>query len=165
MNWIIEAFLKIMPAYFGNSAPVFLAKILKKTHPIDGGIKLRDRKRLLGDGKSWEGIFASMLGGALGGAFSGLFGLGDPFSGLIIGFAAILGDMAGSFTKRRLGFERGANAGLLDQMDFMVFALVASSLFMTWELRQIILLLLSTPFLHRLANIIGYRIKVKSVPW
>ena len=166
MNWIIDAILKMMPAYIGNSAPVFFGKLFPSlTKPIDGGRKAKDGNRLLGDGKTWLGLVASLIGGALGGWIASFWGVGTIISGMLIGFAAVIGDSIGSFTKRRLKMKRGDNAGLLDQMDFIIAGLIVASFFQNFTWVQIAFILLSTPLIHRVANIIGYKLKLKSVPW
>ncbi len=166
MNWILDAIIKMLPAYFGNSAPVFLGKIFPKlTKPIDGGKIAKDGNRLLGDGKTWLGIIASFIGGALGGLVASTWGIGSIYSGMLIGFSAIFGDSIGSFIKRRLKMKRGSNAGLLDQMDFIIASLIVASFFQSFTLAQILFILISTPLLHRISNIIGYKLKLKSVPW
>ena len=52
----------------------------------------------------------------------------DVHSGIIIGFllgfGALVGDALGSFLKRRLGIGRGKPAPFLDQLDFIIVALI-----------------------------------------
>ena len=166
MNWIINALVKMLPAYLGNSFPVFFGKMFPKlTSPIDGGRMAKDGNRILGDGKTWLGVVASFVGGALGGWIANIWGIGSVSSGMLIGFSAIFGDSIGSFTKRRLKMKRGDNAGLLDQMDFITASLIVASFFQPFTLAQVILILVSTPLIHRVSNIIGYKLKLKSVPW
>ncbi len=166
MYWILDALVKMLPAYLGNSAPVFLGKIKTPLlRPIDAGKKLNDGSRLLGDGKTWQGVFSSMIGGALGGYIASFFRNGSIPTGIIIGFAAIFGDMIGSFTKRRLKMKRGDKAGLLDQMDFITVSLIVASMFYSFDWKQILFILLSTPLIHRTSNIVGYKLGLKQVPW
>jgi CDP-2,3-bis-(O-geranylgeranyl)-sn-glycerol synthase len=139
--------------------------VLGLRRPIDGGRTLRNGTRLLGDGKTWQGLLAAVLGGTLTGLVLEQSGLGDASTGALLGFLAIIGDMAGSFTKRRLGMSRGANAGLLDQIDFISLAILGSLHMFPWEVRQVALLLILTPLVHRGANIIAYAAGLKDVPW
>ena len=44
--------------------------------------------------------------------------------GFLLGFGALLGDALGSFLKRRLGIGRGKPAPILDQLDFIIVALI-----------------------------------------
>jgi len=62
---IIEALWFIFPAYLANSAPVDVSQIkaLKKYGtPIDGGKTFRG-KRVLGDSKTWRGLYAGVIAG------------------------------------------------------------------------------------------------------
>ncbi|MBR9689607.1 MAG: CDP-2,3-bis-(O-geranylgeranyl)-sn-glycerol synthase [Candidatus Altiarchaeota archaeon] len=167
MNWIIEALLWISPAYTANMAPVFSHRFnfLGLRRPIDGGRMAKDGNRLLGDGKTWQGIVAATVLGALTGQVLSIWGLGTLITGAVIGFFAIFGDTVGSFMKRRIGVKRGGKAGLLDSMDFIIFSLLVSLPLYPWKLEQIALLLIINPVLHRSANIIGYWLKLKNVPW
>jgi len=167
INWWLDSLLIMLPAYFANMAPVFMHRfnILGLKTPIDGGRKLKDGTRLFGDGKTWQGVVFAVSYGAIIGYLLGFFGISSLLIGAVLGFFAILGDLAGSFIKRRLKLKRGQNAGLLDSMDFILFALAASFIFYQWEIRQILLLLIINPVLHRSANITGYFLKLKDVPW
>ena len=163
----MQALIWMIPAYFANMAPVFMSKfnIAGLKRPIDGGKVAWDGNRLTGDGKTWQGVvFAVVYGGTMGGILS-IWDLSSILIGSVIGFGAIFGDLVGSFTKRRLKLKRGQNAGLLDSMDFIVFALLFALPFYNFELRQILLLLIINPVLHRSANVIGYVLKLKNVPW
>ena len=166
MYWWLQGFVWILPALIANMAPVLTAGIVKPLmQPIDGGAKAPDGRRWLGNGKTWNGLVSAVVFGALTGYALGIFGYGSWQTGAFLGFWAIFGDLAGSFAKRRLGMPRGSNAGLLDSLDFISFALLAAVPFYPWELRQLLLVLVSIPLLHRAANIIGYTLKLKDVPW
>ncbi len=92
-----------------------------------------------------------------------------------LAFGALLGDLLGSFIKRRLGIERGRKAPVLDQYDFVLGAfLLTGATFPGWVLAHymlneavfgLILIIVLTPVLHRVVNVIGYRIGKKEVPW
>ncbi|MHB1261288.1 MAG: CDP-2,3-bis-(O-geranylgeranyl)-sn-glycerol synthase [Thermoplasmatota archaeon] len=97
--------------------------------------------------------------------------------GAILGFAALLGDAVKSYFKRRLGKDRGAPWVPFDQLDFVVFGLAAAflagplladgwvvtALLDDWVVIATIIVL--TPALHFLVNVIGYFLKLKDVPW
>jgi CDP-2,3-bis-(O-geranylgeranyl)-sn-glycerol synthase len=82
-----------------------------------------------------------------------------------------------SFFKRRLGKEGGAPWFPFDQLDFVVFGLLgmalASPLLADGWTRQALLgdwvvlatLIVLTPLLHYLVNVVGYRLRLKEVPW
>ncbi|MBR9681212.1 MAG: CDP-2,3-bis-(O-geranylgeranyl)-sn-glycerol synthase [Candidatus Altiarchaeota archaeon] len=171
MYWWIEAFVKILPAYLANTAPLTLLFIdrwglLKPiTKPLDGGRKLKDGTRLFGDGKTWLGFFGFPLYGVLVALLLQGISTHTWFSGLLLGFGAFFGDLAGSFIKRRKHMKRGSKAGLLDQVDFILGAVLFSLPVFVWALPELLLLFLVTPFVHRTTNFIGYKLKMKDVPW
>ena len=97
--------------------------------------------------------------------------------GAILGFAALVGDAVKSYFKRRTGRDRGKPWVPFDQLDFVVFGLaamaLASPLLADGWVREALLgdwvvlatLVVLTPLLHFLVNVIGYVLKLKDVPW
>jgi hypothetical protein len=73
--------------------------------------------------------------------------------------------MCGSFIKRRLCFKRGSEVLFLDQWNFIIGSVVF--IFMITEITvwMLAMMLLITLLVHRIANIVGHRLKVKKVPW
>jgi len=177
----IAALWLSLPALSANPSAV----IFGGGTPMDFGRTLGDGKRVLGDGKTWRGF----IGGGAAGAFVGLIQqliamkigyfpifsqdfLQAFFMVLILGYGALLGDALGSFIKRRLGIGRGDKAFLLDQLTFLIVALfllyIAFPSFFSryfWNAPAMITLFVLTPLLHRIVNIIGYRMGKKEVPW
>ncbi len=165
MHWCIEAVLKVFPAYAANASPVIFSRmnLFGLRRPLDGGKVAWDGKRWLGDGKTVQGILLGPLVGVLFGFL--LRGYSTPLAGFLLGFGALFGDLVGSFLKRRFGMPRGANAGLLDRLDFISFALAFSAPVVRWEPKEVVFLLFITPAVHRIANIIGYLMRLKKEPW
>ncbi len=158
MNW--QLFFWLVPAYVANSSAT-LSKFFPKRHPVDGGRVWSDGRRILGDGKTWEGLLIGTVVGALvGWPVFALLGL--DYNPILISFGALLGDIVGSFAKRRVGLPRGAEAPLIDQLDFMFGALALGG---PVPAAYSALFFLITPVVHRTANIIGYLIGVKNEPW
>ena len=168
---LFTEFLKIiwfiLPAYIANATPV----LIKGTHPVDFKKSFK-KKRILGDGKTIEGA----IGGTLIGFFVGLIQiqLNNSLTVLIpvnytivflLSFGAIFGDMVGSFLKRRFEIKRGEPAPLLDQLDFLIFALIFISPFIQLTTIQILILIIFTPIIHWLSNLIAYYIGIKDFPW
>ena len=97
--------------------------------------------------------------------------------GAIVGFLSLVGDAVKSYFKRRTGRDRGRPWVPFDQLDFVVFGLagmvlaapllvdgwVAAALLQDWVVLATIVLL--TPFLHFLVNVLGYVLRLKEVPW
>lgn len=102
-----------------NAAPLLATNLLgsRFAAPIDGGHNLRDGRRLFGKTKTWRGLLASAL---LCSSVSILFGWG-PMPGLVAAGGAMTGDLASSFTKRRLGLKSSARAPGLDQLPESIF--------------------------------------------
>ena len=175
---LVEAIWIILPAYAANGLTP-LVGLKKKTHTIDRGRKFRGQP-LFGPGKTWEGlIFGTLIGGLIGLvemlAYPYLpFSLSpeplnivamSPILGLLLGFGALTGDIAGSFIKRRLKISRGKHVPILDQEDFLAGALLFSLLLVSLEIEWVILLAVITPVVHITANAIGYLLKIKKQPW
>lgn len=170
MKWWIEALVKILPAYVANTAPLIcdhlkLDFLGLSSRPLDGGLELRDGTRLLGDGKTWLGLLTFPILGLLAGGLLTFTGMHTPLTGLAMGLGAFLGDLGGSFLKRRFRMERGAKAGLLDQEDFITGAILVSLVWFQWPLGQLLLVYALTPLVHRTANQLGHQLGLKEVPW
>jgi len=158
----------ILPAYFANGSPVLFGG----GRPIDGGKIWRDGKRLLGDGKTWRGFFGGVSTGTLIGLLQyfltpSFYGsLGSAFLlAFLLSFGALFGDLLGSFIKRRLDLPRGYPAVGLDQLGFLISAMVFAYPVKTVSSGQMLFLLVFTPLLHWGANYFAYRMGWKGVPW
>lgn len=94
-------------------------------------------------------------------------------------FGALLGDIIESFFKRRIGKERGADWIPFDQLDFLLGAfffsflmsgilavgrvLVPNWFFASLSIWHFVILLVITPFIHIVANLLFRKIKERSV--
>ncbi len=156
---MIHTLALFFPAYV-SSPLATLTALLPRRHPIDFGARLRDGGRIFGDGKTWEGlIIGTLFGGLLGLPVYVFFGVSaNPF---VFAFLGLLGDLIGSFVKRRMGLRRGEHAPILDELDFLFPPLVYAM--PPW--RDALVLILITPFLHRAVSILGYKLGVKREPW
>jgi CDP-2,3-bis-(O-geranylgeranyl)-sn-glycerol synthase len=162
--------LAVIPALAANGAPVAFSKILKRVrlHPIDGGRYFVDGRRLLGDGKTIEGFSIGVFAGFLIALIEAVL-VRSPslvLAGVVSSVGAMLGDIAGSFIKRRIGIERGQPAPLLDQLDFYigaVFFLWILGVRASWEV--ICILAGIVIVLHVSTNYLAYKLNLKNVPW
>ncbi|MFB6352946.1 MAG: CDP-2,3-bis-(O-geranylgeranyl)-sn-glycerol synthase [Halobacteriales archaeon] len=175
---IATAVWAMLPAYVPNNVAV----VAGGGRPIDGGRTWRGA-RLLGDGKTWRGLAVGTLAGLL---LAGLLSFAAPAVGATLGLdlprfragaalglplGAMLGDVVGSLVKRRTGRERGAPFPVLDQLDFvvgaLVFAFVGSPAWFRATFTPAVLaaVLVLTPLLHVLTNAIGYALGLKDEPW
>ena len=177
--WVIALFAALwamLPAYVPNSA----AAVFGGGTPIDFGKTCGDGRRIFGVGKTYRGFFGGVLCGVLVGliqiwawrAFD-LTALPHQtiLSVTLLSSGALLGDLAKSFLKRRLGKERGESWFLADQYDLVIGSfLLILLIYPQWLFENITLpiavwIIIMTPLLHRIVNIIGYYIGVKDVPW
>jgi CDP-2,3-bis-(O-geranylgeranyl)-sn-glycerol synthase len=181
----LSGFWLMLPAFLPNSAAV----VFGGGKPIDLGRSWHGR-RILGDGKTWTGLFGGISAGVGLGVIQMMIAvtLGDKGSlwgfgslptafGIVLALAvgSLMGDLAGSFIKRRLNIGRGAKAPILDQYNFIGGALIAVIIFFpSWfmssfvdgtSILALLTVLIVTPILHRSVNIIGYKAGLKKVPW
>ena len=86
--------------------------------------------------------------------------------GILQSFGTHIGDLLGSFIKRRLGKESGSSIPLLDQYLFLVFALLlAYPAGHMPNLLGLLFIIVLTGILHKLTNIFAHKAKLKEVPW
>ncbi len=176
------------PAYIANSVAVLTGGYF----PIDQGKTLSDGNRILGDGKTWSGLVGGTLGGIVFGLildagdsrmalehFTGeeyeesLWGNNPVLVFTLLSFGALFGDMSASFYKRRQNLKRGEKFALLDMYDFIFMSLLLCLIIQftwlsTWIIdgwKPLFSIIFLTPILHRVVNIIGYKIGVKNEPW
>jgi CDP-2,3-bis-(O-geranylgeranyl)-sn-glycerol synthase len=84
---------------------------------------------------------------------------------LLIPLGALLGDLTGAFIKRRLSIAPGGLLPVVDQIDFVVGAVVFSLplALIGWEVAITVLLI--TPPIHLFTNFLAYKMKLKRHPW
>ncbi|MDG4595051.1 MAG: CDP-archaeol synthase [Candidatus Contendobacter sp.] len=106
-----------------NGVPIIAAAVCgdRGAWPVDGGRRWTDGRRLLGDAKTWRGVALAPLATALGAALLGW----SAMVGVVIGVAAMLGDLLSSFFKRRLGVPTSGMALGLDQIPEALLPLLA----------------------------------------
>jgi len=87
--------------------------------------------------------------------------------GFVLALGALFGDLAGAFLKRRLGIAPGDLLPIIDQVDFILgailFSFFLSLKFISLEL--IIAVLILTPPIHLLTNFMAYKAGLKKHPW
>jgi len=158
---IIEAMKFIFPAYCANAAPV----IAGGGKPMDFGKNFLDGKRIFGKNKTFRGFFFGLaVGIAVGMVEWMLFDYPFLFS-VLSPLGALLGDLTAAFLKRRLGIAPGDLFPIVDQIDFVVGALVLSLplAILYWELAVAVIII--TPPIHLLTNFLAYKLKLKKNPW
>jgi CDP-2,3-bis-(O-geranylgeranyl)-sn-glycerol synthase len=158
---VIEALKFIFPAYCANAIPV----IAGGGCPMDFGRKFLDGKPIFGKNKTFRGFFSGLVVGTTVGSIEAIF-FGYPiFFGLLLSLGALFGDLAGAFIKRRLGVAPGDLLPIIDQVDFILGAIVFSFplQIVSWEF--VVTVLIITPPIHILTNFAAYKLGLKSNPW
>lgn len=179
---IIKALFFFLPAYLANAAPVLLAKLnvfRELAVPVDLGKKI-GKNFIFGDTKTYRGI----VGGIAAGVFTALaqylifsylpqshylylfnYGFIDSILlGTLMGLGEGLGDLIKSFIKRRIGFKSSSACFPLDQMSFLG-ALFLSFLIYLPPFEYILAILIMSPAIPVLANLIAYKLGWKKVWW
>ena len=161
---IIEALKFIFPAYCANAIPV----ITGGGYPVDFGKKFFDGKPIFGKNKTFRGFFSGLIVGMTVGFVESAFFPDYPFLfGLLLSLGALLGDLTGAFVKRRLGLAPGDLLPVIDQVDFVIgailFSLPLHLQVLSGEL--ILVVLIITPLIHLATNFSAYKLGLKSNPW
>ena len=176
MKEVIEALWVISGAYLCNAAPLLLSSVYGKehAHPLDMGRRFLDGRRILGDGKTVEGFLVGVICGIAFG-LTGLFILSDNlalllYKGASIGLFTMLGDIIGSFLKRRLGFRCGEHAPLLDQLTFIATCILLIKTIYPQSLicvdySTLLVVFLATYVIHTVTNVIAFVLGIKTEPW
>ncbi|VVB66474.1 CDP-archaeol synthase [Candidatus Gugararchaeum adminiculabundum] len=163
----------VFPSWIANAVPV----IFGGGTPMDFGRKFKDDTRILGDGKTWRGFLAGVLGGAVMGVIAAyvcpsqwnIYANRESYyiSGVLMGIGAMIGDSLGSFIKRRMRVDQGRPIVLLDQLTFLYVAIAFSIAAVPFNLDWFAVLFLTvvTYAIHAFFNFLSHQIGLKKVPW
>lgn len=160
-----------------------------RLRPIDGGMVLRDGKRLFGDNKTWRGFFgmiaASAVWLAIAGWLAAIFPairhlslipfeeLTTPFNvwffGAVWGLAYVVAELPNSFLKRRIDIPPGKNARgfkgflflVLDQADSVIACVLVLPLFTSITWLDAFMLIVLGSIAHYLTNLGLYAVRLK----
>lgn len=176
VNWVYEvafAFVFIFPAYVANAMPV----VLGGGRPLDFGKKMRDGKPVFGSHKTIRGFVVGVVSGTLTGLAQLLvmpylapadFVLPFQFSfllGFVISLGALTGDLVHSFVKRRMNIVEGGSLPVVDQLDFVIGAVLFSVLVSPPPLLTTTIIFVITLPIHLLTNVFAYVTGAKKAPW
>ena len=171
-----------LPAWIANATPVLLGG----GKPIDGGRILSDGHRLFGDGKTIRGFFVGVFFGPLTGigqiiAAPYLSPLMEMYvtvtpemqhvlymtlpAAFLLSVGALLGDLVGSFLKRRINVKSGNPSPVLDQIGFILMALILASPFLQPSAGYVVVIIFITLGIHWISNALGYVLGLKKNPW
>lgn len=150
---IFQSFWYLLPAALGNHTascgnrlwlPGPIKKILAKTAiPVDLGRKWQG-KEIFGKNKTWRGLIVGVLAGVITAWIQAILFFNTDFFrnntivdytsvnfvllGALMGAGALVGDLVKSFIKRRLDKPSGKPWFPWDQLDWIVGAIILSSI-------------------------------------
>ena len=158
---VIYPILYILPAYVANGAPVLFGG----GRAIDAGKKLWGNP-IFGKNKTVRGLLTGVLAGTLIGLVEAPLLPYMILVGIVLSIGTHMGDLFGSFIKRRMGQGPGQSSQVMDQYLFVIIALIlAYPLGYTPPLYGVVFILVITGALHILTNIVAHRMRLKAVPW
>jgi len=172
----VKSVFILFPAYAANGFP----PLARGSLPIDFKRKCNDGNRIFGDGKTIEGFSIGLLAGTFAGvlesfvipminSYASFWNVQIPHLNFLIAFmislGTLCGDLVGSFIKRRFGLKRGKEVLFLDQWNFIIGSIIFVFMFTEITAWMVMIMLLITFVVHRVANIVAHRIKVKREPW
>ena len=160
---LLIAIYVAVPAYVANSTPV----VLGGGAPIDRGRRLIDGRRILGTNKTIKGFAYGLLLGSLAGLVEAvLFANYALISvGVIASLGALLGDLFGAFLKRRLDIAPGNPLPVVDQLDFILGAILFTYPLLNVTVGAVLILVIATLPIHLLSNTVAYMLRMKSRRW
>ncbi|MFX1529918.1 MAG: CDP-archaeol synthase [Promethearchaeota archaeon] len=92
---------------------------------------------------------------------------------ILASYGAVIGDLFGSFLKRRFDIKSGAPFWIVDQLDFALIAMffitipsfISPTIFFFPDIHIFIFLIIITPAVSIIANTVAYLVGLKSVPY
>jgi CDP-2,3-bis-(O-geranylgeranyl)-sn-glycerol synthase len=160
-DWLTALYI-IAPLYCTNGAPVLFGG----GTAVDFGRQLPDGERIFGDHKTVRGLTSGLAVGVIVGIFESFLSGTDMIGMAILASAgALLGDLGGAFIKRRIGIKPGQPLPGVDQLDFVLGAVLLVSLVYAPTMGVLLILFCVTPPIHLLANIGAYKLGLKSNYW
>jgi len=104
-----------------NGAPILANKLMGAAlaYPFDGGRSFIDGRPVFGPSKTIRGLIVAVTASSACAPVAWT-------TGLIIGLAAMAGDLASSFIKRRMGYPSSGRAPALDQIPEALLPTVAA---------------------------------------
>ena len=130
------------------------------------GRKLGDGERILGDNKTFRGFLGGLAVGTLVGVLMSYISSRDLLAIAVpASLGGLLGDLVGAFIKRRLKIPPGGSLPVVDQLDFVVGAVLCASLFYQISTGTLLILFLLTPPIHFLTNVGAYALGLKEHYW
>jgi CDP-2,3-bis-(O-geranylgeranyl)-sn-glycerol synthase len=163
LNDLMIAIYVAIPTYVANSTPVLLGG----GSPIDRGREFVDGRRILGTNKTMKGFAYGLLLGSIAALAEAILFRNNllVLAGILASLGALLGDLFGAFLKRRLDILPGHPLPVVDQLDFILGALVLASPLLNVTMGAVLILVIATVPIHLLSNAAAYMLRLKKRLW
>jgi len=125
-----------------------------------------DGQRIFGDNKTVRGLLSGLIVGTIVGVFESVLSTSAmTIMAMLASAGALSGDLCGAFIKRRMRIKPGQPLPGVDQLDFVLGAVLLVSLIHTPTPGTLLILFCVTPPIHLFANISAYKLGLKSNYW
>jgi len=84
---------------------------------------------------------------------------------ILLSVGALTGDIVGSFIKRRVDVKSGNPSPFMDQLGFIIMALIFAYSVIQPRSIYVVILILITLGIHWISNALGYLLGLKKNPW
>lgn len=159
-----------LPAGIANMSPVIFKWLPILNYPVDFN-KTINNKRIFGDHKTYRGLFFGILMAIItvyvekqiikSNSLIDYQQVNAIYLGFLLGFGALGGDLIKSFFKRRFNVQPGVSWVPFDQLDWIVGALLAVSIYQCLSWKAWLIALFFAVILHPLVNLFGYCLGIK----
>jgi CDP-2,3-bis-(O-geranylgeranyl)-sn-glycerol synthase len=172
INLILGVFWLFLPAGLANMSPVLFKWLPFLDIPVDFNKKYKG-KRIFGDHKTWRGLVVGILVAILivyiqkqlaptiDFALIDYTTVNIALLGFLLGGGALAGDLVESFIKRQVGIKPGKQWSPWDQLDWIIGAIILTSIIVPLTAKEIIIAIILFGLLHPLMNILGYTLKIQ----
>jgi CDP-2,3-bis-(O-geranylgeranyl)-sn-glycerol synthase len=135
--------------------------------PIDRGREFIDGRPILGTNKTVKGFaYGLLLGSTAALAEAALFSnYVLVLVGIVASLGALLGDLFGAFLKRRLNIPPGHSLPVIDQLDFILGALLLTLPVLNVTAGAVLILVMATIPIHLFSNAAAYVLRLKKRLW
>lgn len=162
LNELFQLVYFLIPAYIANAVPVLFGGGL----PLDLGKNFVNGERIFGINKTVKGFLCGFLLGSVTSLIEEFILMKELILlGVLASLGSMLGDLFGSFIKRRLKMRPGSSLLLIDQLDFIIGAIILSYPVYRFSYSMLLIIIMVTPPIHILANTIAYLLKLKRNYW
>jgi CDP-2,3-bis-(O-geranylgeranyl)-sn-glycerol synthase len=163
LNDLLIAIYVAIPTYVANSTPVLLGG----EAPIDQGREFLDGRRILGTNKTVKGFAYGLLLGSVAALAEAILFRNYLLlpAGILASLGALLGDLSGAFLKRRLNIPPGHPLPVVDQLDFILGALILTSPLLNVTAGAVLILVIATVPIHLFSNAVAYVLRLKTRLW